>query len=133
MASKKSQLVNIRGTTPNDDPYYRYKMEQVTLQQQGIKYVFSNIDTICRAIGRDPVQIIKYMRKKFGASFEYKNGEASTTKKDITSQILQDTIYAYIEENVLCKKCKNPETEIINDGKKSYSVCKACAHKLQIR
>ena len=125
-------MVNIRGLVPNDDPFYRYKMEQVNLKSQGVKFVFDNIDSICVSIGREPSQLVQYMRKKFGSSFDYKNGEASTTKKDITQLIMQDIIYAFIEENVLCKQCKNPETEIIKEKKKTFSVCKACSYKIQI-
>ena len=34
-----------------------------------------------------------------------------------------------IEDNILCEKCKNPETDIAKDKKKDYIVCKACSHK----
>lgn len=131
-STQNKKLINISGNTKIDDPFYRYKMESVDISKQGIKYVFTNIDSISVSLSRDPKELVGFLKKYFGTAFEYKNGIAQTTKKDLTKDELQSAIFNYIENNVLCKKCKNPETEYMKDKKKNLLCCKACSHKEQI-
>ncbi len=124
--------INIRGNTPILDSFYRYQMEPVNITKQGVKFAFVNIDQICTSLSRDPNDLISFLKKHFGSAFEYKNNVATTTKKDLSKDQLQEAIFKYIEENVLCKQCKNPETEYIKEKKKTFMCCKACSHKEQI-
>ena len=120
--AKKVELVNIRGTKENDDPFFRYKMEKVILVNNGAKLSFTNIDNISKSLGRDTKTLIKFLQKTLSIMIEYKNNMAYITKKDLTSGELQENIYKFIEKYVLCKKCSNPETYI----DKSNVLCKAC-------
>lgn len=128
----KPIMINIRGNTEIIDFSYRYKMEEVVLIAQGAKYAFINIDNICSAIARDRSDLLKFLKKHFGSSFDYKNNVATTYKKDLTKKILQDAVYQYIENNVLCKKCKNPETVCVKEKKKTIMTCKACSYSVEI-
>lgn len=125
--NKKS--INITGLNKINDPFYRYKMESVEISKQGVKFAFVNIDSVCSSISREPNELISFLKKYFGTSFEYKNGIALTAKKDLTKDDLQNAIFKYIEDNVLCKKCKNPETVYVKEKKKILLSCKACSHK----
>lgn len=127
-SSKKNQI-NIRGNTEILDPFYRYKMEAVEISKQGVKFAFLNIDSVCMSLSRDPNHMISFFKKHFGSAFEYKNNIATTTKKDLTKDELQNATFKYIEDNVLCKKCKNPETEYVKDKKSVSLCCKACSYK----
>jgi len=126
---KKATLINVRGTEQNDDPFYRYKMEEVMICNQGAKIAFSNINSICTALHRTPAEILKFLKKYFGSQFEYKNEMAFTTKKDLTQELLQTAIYAFIQTDVLCGQCGNPETEYVTEKKQTYRMCKACSFK----
>lgn len=130
MSSKS--MINIRGNTENSDPFYRYKMESVVVSNQGVKIAFTNIDSICLSLKRERNDIVKFLRKYFGSAFEYKNNCLLTTKKDMSRDDLQNAIYKYIEENVLCKKCRNPETEVIKEKKKDIQRCKACSYSFEV-
>jgi translation initiation factor 2 beta subunit (eIF-2beta)/eIF-5 len=125
----KTNQINIRGNNDVSDPFYRYKMDQVEITKQGVKFAFVNIDTICLSLSRDPNHMVSFLKKHFGSAFEYKNNTATTTKKDLTKNELQTAVFKYIEENVLCKKCKNPETEYVKERKKILLCCKACSHR----
>lgn len=129
--NKKIKLVNIRGLTEIVDPFYRYQMEMVSMASQGTKIAFLNIDVICISIDRTPSQLIKFMKKYFGTSFEYKNKVAYTTK-NLSIDDIQNSIYQFIEQYVLCKGCKNPETIYFQSKKNDYMTCKACSHKTDI-
>lgn len=109
------------------DPFYRYKMNDVQIQQSKGKYVFSNIDAICADLNRPPAMILKYLKSYFGASIEHKNGSA-TTSAQLTHENLKHAIGMFIDEFVLCKKCMNPETIIESEKKKQLMTCKACGH-----
>lgn len=122
-------MINIRGNKEIDDSSYRYKMEEVNIVQQGALFAFTNINDISKSLNRTPEHILKFLKKTMGLLITYKNDSAQITKKDLTKNELQKVIFKYVEDNVLCEKCKNPETDIVNDKKKDYRVCKACSYK----
>ena len=127
--TSKAVMINIRGKTDIDDDNYRYKMEEVNIIQQGALFAFTNINSICKSLNRDTTHMLKFLKKHMGLLITYKNDSAQITKKDLTKNELQQAIFKYIEDNILCEKCKNPETDIAKDKKKDYIVCKACSHK----
>ena len=126
------KLINIRGLNEINDPFYRYQMEAVSITYQGIKVAFLNINNICDSLGRDPNHLIKFLKRHFGSSFEYKNNVAYTTK-NLTKNELQNSIYHFIENFVLCKGCANPETKYFQSKKSDYMICSACSHKTEIK
>jgi len=130
--SSAKQLINIRGVADISDSFYRYKMESVVIVNQGVKIAFTNIDSICQSLKRDRNDILKFLKKYFGSAFEYKNNCLLTAKKDMSKDDLQNAIYRYIEDNVLCKKCKNPETEIKREKKKNLQICNACSYLCEL-
>jgi len=132
MTSKQqAKLINLRGVKENNDPSYRYKMEEVIISYQNLKTVFNNIVSIAKTLNRNTAHIIKFMKIYFATSFEYKLNILTTTKK-ISQNEFQNAIYKYIDQYVLCKKCINPETIFEINGKKTFMVCAACNHKIEI-
>ena len=127
----KAKQINIRGVQDIVDPTYRYKMEEVILVNQGAKIAFMNIDSICKSLAREVQELMKFLKKYFGSSFDYKNNVATTYKNDLTKISLQTAIYKFIEDNILCKKCKNPETVLVQNKKKINMVCKACSNSIE--
>jgi translation initiation factor 2 beta subunit (eIF-2beta)/eIF-5 len=126
----KSRLINVRGTLENDDPFFRYKMEEVMIIQEGVKYAFINIEQIAGALSREPKEIVSFLQKHFGAQFQLKGNKVLTSKNDLTKSSLQNAIYEYIENNVLCRTCRNPETKKIIEKKQIYLACEACSAKI---
>ena len=130
------KLIPIRGSAEIRDPFYRYKMEEVELIKQGpAKMAFTNIDSICGSLKRDPKLLIAYLKKYFASAFEYKNNMALTSIKDLTKDKLQTGIYNYIDKYILCQNqnCHNPETDIMKDKGGDYLVCKACGAKSYVK
>jgi len=122
-------LVNIRRDNP--DPFYRYKMERIQSKIEGkgngIKTVIVNLSSVAQSLARPPAHVIKYFGFELGAQTNTNpnddrwiiNGAHDATK-------LQDYLDGFIAKFVLCKKCKNPETEVnIKDGHITLD-CKAC-------
>ncbi|KAK3066976.1 hypothetical protein LTS18_001375, partial [Coniosporium uncinatum] len=113
------------------DPFYRYKMERIQSKIEGkgngIKTVIVNLSGVAASLARPPSYVIKYFGFELGAQTNNNpaddrwivNGAHEAGK-------LQEYLDGFISKFVLCKKCKNPETEVhIKDGDITLD-CKAC-------
>jgi translation initiation factor 5 len=126
--------INIR--TDVSDPFYRYKMERIQSKIEGkgngIKTVVANLPSVAHSLARPPAYVVKWFGFELGA-------QTNTNPKDDRWIIngahdaskLQDSLDGFINKFVLCKSCKNPETDInIKDGRILLD-CKACGQRTQ--
>ena len=124
--------VNIRRDV--SDPFYRYKMERLQSKIEGkgngIKTVVANLSSVAQSLARPPAYVIKYFGFELGAQTNTNpaddrwiiNGAHEASK-------LQDHLDGFINKFVLCKSCKNPETDInVKDGRIMLD-CKACGQR----
>jgi translation initiation factor 5 len=122
-------LVNVRRDVT--DNFYRYKMERLQTKIEGkgngIKTVVVNLSSVAQSLARPGAYLIKYFGFELGAQTNIDppddrwiiNGAHDAPK-------LQDYLDGFIQKFVLCKKCKNPETDVhIKDGHILLD-CKAC-------
>ncbi|KAF2675489.1 hypothetical protein BT63DRAFT_39636 [Microthyrium microscopicum] len=127
--------VNIRRDVA--DPFYRYKMERLVSKIEGkgngIKTVIANLSSVAQSLARPPAYVIKYFGFELGAQTNTNpaddrwiiNGAHEASK-------LQDYLDGFISKFVLCKKCKNPETDVhVKDGL-IYLDCKACGQRSDV-
>jgi len=49
-----------------------------------------------------------------------------STTKEIDQYEFQKALQIFINTTILCEKCKNPETEIIENKKKTTLKCNSC-------
>lgn len=127
--------VNIRRDV--SDPFYRYKMERLQSKIEGkgngIKTVVVNLNSVAQSLSRPPSYVIKYFGFELGAQANAKptddrwiiNGAHDAAK-------LQDYLDGFISKFVLCKKCKNPETDVIIKDDKIVLDCKACGQRSDV-
>ncbi|BAE65243.1 eukaryotic translation initiation factor 5 [Aspergillus flavus] len=127
--------VNIRRDVT--DPFYRYKMERLQSKIEGkgngIKTVVVNLNSVAQSLARPPAYVIKYFGFELGAQANAKptddrwiiNGAHDAAK-------LQDYLDGFISKFVLCKKCKNPETDVIIKDDKIILDCKACGQRSDV-
>lgn len=127
-------IINISGTTPVDDPNYRYKMPMVIGKIEGkgngIKTVIVNISDLALSLHREPAEVNKFFGCEIGAQTKYiEKDDKAIVNGAHTTQLLQSCVHKYIESFVLCPNCKLPETDYkIKNGCISHR-CKACGHK----
>jgi len=94
----------------------------------GCKTLLVNIDAVALALGREPGRIMKYLGKTLATNGRYKGGSATLGGHFDASRV-QQGIDDFIDRDVLCELCLNPETDIhIKNGKERLR-CKACGHK----
>lgn len=128
-------LVNVRRDV--SDPFYRYKMERLVTKIEGkgngIKTVVVNLSSVAQSLARPGSYLIKYFGFELGAQTNLDppddrwiiNGAHEASK-------LQELLDGFINKFVLCKKCKNPETDVhIKDGRILLD-CKACGQRTEV-
>ncbi|KAK5664247.1 hypothetical protein OQA88_464 [Cercophora sp. LCS_1] len=128
-------LVNVRRDV--SDPFYRYKMERLQTKIEGkgngIKTVVVNLSGVAQSLARPGSYLIKYFGFELGAQTNIDppddrwiiNGAHEANK-------LQELLDGFISKFVLCKKCKNPETDVqIKDGHITLD-CKACGQRTDV-
>ncbi|KAJ8072296.1 eukaryotic translation initiation factor 5 [Marasmius tenuissimus] len=134
-----SGIVNIRRDV--DDKFYRYRMPLLTTKIEGkgngIKTVIPNMADVARALSRPATYPTKFFGCELGAqtSFDEKN-ERYIVNGAHDANRLRELLDGFIDKFVLCKSCKNPETEliIIKQGRNEHIIrdCKACGERTDI-
>jgi len=126
-----SPVVNIAGTTPVDDPSYRYKMPlvfgKVEGRGNGIKTVIPNISEVSLSLHREAGEVNKFFGCELGAqtSFSVKDDRAVVNGSH-TDGALQAMIHKYVESFVLCPQCGLPETRYKFKTGCVFHDCAAC-------
>ncbi|KAI1006177.1 Eukaryotic translation initiation factor 5 [Podosphaera aphanis] len=127
--------VNIRSDVK--DPFYRYKMEKLQSKIEGkgngIKTVIVNLSSVASSLARPGAYVIKYFGFELGAQTNTNpaddrwiiNGAHEASK-------LQEYLDGFINKFVLCKKCKNPETDVIIKDGHIVLDCKACGQRSDV-
>ncbi|CAJ2507006.1 Uu.00g081920.m01.CDS01 [Anthostomella pinea] len=128
-------LVNVRRDV--SDAFYRYKMERLQTKIEGkgngIKTVIVNLSSVAASLARPGSYVIKYFGFELGAQTNIDpaddrwiiNGAHDAPK-------LQDYLDGFINKFVLCKKCKNPETDVVIKDNFIVLDCKACGQRTDV-
>ncbi|CAK5268458.1 unnamed protein product [Mycena citricolor] len=129
-------FVNIRRDV--DDKFYRYRMPilltKIEGKGNGIKTVLPNMADVARALSRPPSYTTKFFGSELGAqtSVDEKNDKYIVNGAHQADR-LRELLDGFIEKFVLCKSCKNPETELIilKSGRQEDIIrdCKACGER----
>ena len=108
-----------RGSCAEDDPFYRYKMPALRTAVRGNSTV-TNLDEIAQALSRDTASVRSFIAKRLGTAV-VKDAFRGT----FTATAVRAALQTFIEENVLCASCENPETMITTVGQPRRK-CRAC-------
>ncbi|RDB26347.1 putative eukaryotic translation initiation factor 5 [Hypsizygus marmoreus] len=134
-----SGVVNIRRDV--DDKFYRYRMPilntKIEGKGNGIKTVVPNMSDVARALSRPPTYTTKFFGCELGAqtSFDEKNDRYIVNGAH-NAERLRELLDVFIDKFVLCRSCKNPETElvILKNGRNENIIrdCKACGERTDV-
>jgi len=137
----KMAKVNLDGSS---DLYFRYKMPKLEINVCGaskmIRTYLTNIEAVAKAINRPSIYLIKFFGQQLNKNTtvcKEKTNEKSFISGKVEEKVLQQLCMEFIEKYVLCKLCKNPETEMFSDGKKKkkklYMKCISCGETKEIK
>jgi translation initiation factor 2 beta subunit (eIF-2beta)/eIF-5 len=130
-----ARQVNIAGTTPVDDPSYRYRMPAIygKIEGKSGKTVIPNICDVALSLHRSPEEVTKF----FGYALSTRAKYSEETKRTVvcgkpTDRELREIIHKYIEDFVLCPVCGLPETSYKIKSGCVYHKCAACGEKRMV-
>jgi len=131
-------MATINIVRDNKDPFYRYKMPKLIAKVEGkgngIKTVIPNMGDIAKSLSRPAAYPTKFFGCELGAQVksEAKN-ERYIVNGAHEAEKLQSLLDSFIEKFVLCKECRNPETDLfIQKDQTIIRDCKACGKRSEV-
>lgn len=113
----------------SNDPSYRYKMPIASVKYvgggNGKHTLITNINEIAQAINSPPMIVCKYISIFYSVAYNEKENSINGFHHNI-----QDVIFNYINNFVICKTCNIPELNYYLEkvsAKKSNLICKCSA------
>ncbi|MFA6022903.1 MAG: translation initiation factor IF-2 subunit beta [Candidatus Pacearchaeota archaeon] len=112
--------------------FERFEIPKVNSQVIGNKTVISNFLQICSYLRRDPEHVAKFLSKEL-ASFSRMENERLVMNRKIQSNQINEKFNLYVNEFVVCRECKKPDTELMKQGDFMFIRCLACGAKHSVR
>lgn len=117
-----------------DDPFYRYKMPALVAKKEGRgngkKTILTNVVEIGAALSRPPTYLTKYFGCVLGAGTSWNiDADRYQVNGYYEQPDLQQKLFDFVREFILCTSCSNPETVLSIRDQKIYSKCKACGYQ----
>jgi translation initiation factor 2 beta subunit (eIF-2beta)/eIF-5 len=126
-----STRLNVDGSA---DEYYRYKMDALVIVRQNRQRILQNLSKVSKDVGRTPELIVAYFECEFlrpsgisGCHIDDK-GHA-IVPEGVDQSVLQSALHALIQQHVLCRRCRNPETTVVGLDDEHHTTilrCSAC-------
>jgi translation initiation factor 2 subunit 2 len=99
---------------------------------QGKKTVVTNLNQIAAHLRRDVEHLQRFLSKELATQI-VKEGERFVLGSKISSKKINPKIEQYVNEFVICKECKKPDTQIVKQDRQNMLHCLACGAKHPIR
>lgn len=116
-AQKQLETINVE--------HKRFVIPELESLVQGRKTILKNAGQVCKILKRDIQHLLKYFVKETGIPAT--NDDTKIVLNGNVNSFRVKQIYdRYIEEFVLCKQCKKPETRIIVEKGVLLLKCDAC-------
>lgn len=110
----------------------RFEIPKIEGHFEGKKTILTNFFQIASRIRRSSEHFQKFLLKELATSGQKENDRLVLNNK-IPSAKINSKIEEYVNEFVLCKECKKPDTEIVKEGKINFVKCLACGAKHPVR
>ena len=110
----------------------RFKIPKIEGHIEGKKTILTNFFQIASHIRRNPEHFQKFLLRELAASGQ-REGDRLVLNIKVPSAKINQKIEDYVKEFVLCKECKNPDTELIKEDRLSFLHCLACGAKHSVR
>ncbi len=110
----------------------RFEVPKVEAITEGNKTIISNFPQICSYLRRDQDHVAKFLLRELATPGLVENNRLILNRKIMTAKI-SEKLQAYIDEFVICRECKKPDTELIKQEKFMFIKCSACGAKHSVR
>lgn len=103
----------------------RFKPPEFDSFIEGNQTIIRNFESVCSALRRKSTHLLKFLTKELGAAIAVKKGRA-VIQGVLRDAMLKERLNAYINQYVLCKECRKPDTKLKDIEGFRYMVCEAC-------
>lgn len=110
----------------------RFEIPVARSMIEGNKTFITNFSQLTSALRRKPQHLEKYLERELAAPGQIKGDRLILTRKLPNSKI-NDKIKSYVQEFVICKECKKPDTELIKQDRAMIMHCLACGARHSVR
>lgn len=110
----------------------RFEVPKVQGHVEGVKTIIKNINHICDVIRRDKNHFLKFLSREL-ASLAVTEDDRVIFNRKLNSAMINEKIQKYVDEFVICRECKKPDTELIKQGEFMFLHCLACGAKHSVR
>ena len=110
----------------------RFEIPKIEGHFEGRKTILTNFYQIASHLRRKPEHFQKFMLKELAASGQ-KEGDRLVLNIKVPSSKINQKIEEYVNEFVLCRECKKPDTELIRKDRINFVHCLACGAKHSVR
>jgi len=110
----------------------RFEIPKIEGHIEGTKTILTNLQQIASHIRRDINHLLKYLLRELATSGKIEGNRVILQRK-IPSVKINEKIQQYVEEFVLCRECKKPDTELIKKERFMFVHCLACGAKHSVR
>lgn len=117
---------------PIESKEERFEIPPVQGMIEGNKTIITNFKQLCDYLRRDCNHILKFLQREL-ASPGTIEGERLVLIKKVPSSKINEKISQYVQEFVICKECKKPDTELSKQGEFMFIHCLACGAKHSVR
>jgi translation initiation factor 2 subunit 2 len=113
---------------PIESKIDRFELPKVEGHIEGTKTIITNFKQICGYVRRDCEHMLKFLLKELAAPGSMK-GDRLVFTRNISSKMINEKIALYVQQYVIFKECKKPDTELMKDGEFHFIHCLACGAK----
>ncbi len=118
------ELLNKIIENRKSDLHSRFIPPQVEITQMGQKTVIT-LGAFANYINRPIKHISNYLMHELISSGQL-DGEKLILSGRFSRNIVNEKINNYLNEYVICRQCKSPDTQLIKEGKNYYIKCLGC-------
>jgi translation initiation factor 2 subunit 2 len=116
---------------PVESKIDRFEIPKVEGHIEGTKTIITNFKQICSYIRREQEHLLKFLLKELATPGVIRGDRLLLTRK-ISSSLINEKIKLYVDNYVICKECKKPDTEILKQDGFNFMHCLACGAKKSI-
>lgn len=114
------------------ESHERFETPRVSGHIQGNRTIISNFNQISSTLRREPEHVLRFILRELATPGDIKKKGLILGRK-VSASMINEKIQKYVNEFVLCKECKKPDTKLIKEGRFDFMKCTACGAKYPIR
>lgn len=110
----------------------RFEIPKAEAFVQGAFTIVKNFSQIADYLRRDVRHMLKFFARELAAPGSLEGGKAIFQTK-VSQKTVQQKLEEYINEYVLCKECKKPDTKLLKEDRITVMKCEACGAKCAVK